>query len=53
MRAHCRRWQLIGLTVVAILLLLNGLSALVFETPLNRGLCVAPICAIVGVVLLW
>jgi hypothetical protein len=52
-RGPTARWQLIGLTVVAILLLLNGLSALVVKTPLNRGLCVAPICVIVGVVLLW
>lgn len=52
-RGPSARWQLIALTVVAILLLLNGLSALMFKTPLNRGLCVAPICVIVGVILLW
>jgi hypothetical protein len=47
------RWQLIALTAVAIALLLNGLSALIVKTPLNGGLCVAPICVIVGVVSLW
>jgi len=47
------RWQLIALTVIGILLLVNGLSRLVVVTPFNRGLCVAPICIIVGVVLLW
>ena len=52
-RGPTARWQLIALTIIAILLLLNGLSFLVKQTPLNRGLCVAPICVIVGVVLLW
>jgi hypothetical protein len=47
------RWQLIALTVTGIVLLVNGLSRLVVITPFNRGLCVAPICIIVGVVLLW
>jgi hypothetical protein len=47
------RWQLIALTAIGILLLLNGLSRLVVITPVNRGLCVAPICIIVGIVLLW
>lgn len=53
-RGPTARWQLIALAVVAILLLLNGLSAAFKKTWfLNRGVCVAPICVIVGVVLLW
>jgi len=47
------RWQLTTLAVVGVLVLLNGLSRLLVVTPPNRGLCVAPICIIVGVVLLW
>jgi hypothetical protein len=47
-----RRWIVI-VAAVGVLLLLNGLSRLVVVTPLNRGLCVAPICIIVGVLLLW
>jgi hypothetical protein len=47
------RSQLVALVTVGILVLLNGLSRLVVITPLNRGLCVAPICVIIGVVLLW
>lgn len=47
------RWQTIVVTAIGILVLLNGLSRLVVVTPLNRGLCVAPICIIAGVVLLW
>ena len=47
------RRQIIQLAAVGILLLLNGLSRLVIITPLNRGLCVAPICITGGVGLLW
>ncbi|RDI50550.1 hypothetical protein [Nocardia mexicana] len=47
------RWMLAILTVVGFLLMLNGLSRPQFETPLNRSLGVAPICLIIGVLLLW
>ncbi|MFD0360709.1 hypothetical protein ACFQZZ_04515 [Nocardia sp. GCM10030253] len=50
---HRPRWLMITATVVATLLLLNGLSQLSFETPMNRGLGVAPFCVITGVLLLW
>jgi hypothetical protein len=54
-RGPTAHWQLTSLTVIAILLLANGLTALYDGTRwvLNSGLCVAPICVIVGVVLLW
>jgi hypothetical protein len=52
-RGPSSRWHLAALSTVAVLVLLNGLSRLVIVTPLNRGLCVAPICIIVGVALLW
>ncbi|WP_067540800.1 hypothetical protein [Nocardia crassostreae] len=47
------KWLLIGTAAVGGLLLLNGLSQLQFDTPLNRGLGVAPACVIAGLLLLW
>ena len=52
-RGPSSRRHLAALSTVAVLVLLNGLSRLVIVTPLNRGLCVAPICIIVGVAVLW
>jgi hypothetical protein len=42
----------IGLPVAGALLLLNGLSAIVVSTPLNRRLAVAPACLAAGAVAL-
>ena len=52
-RGPSSRRHLAVLSTVSVLVLLNGLSRLVIVTPFNRGLCVAPICIIVGVALLW
>ncbi|MFE4461010.1 hypothetical protein ACFROC_26965 [Nocardia tengchongensis] len=39
--------------VSGLLLVFNGISSLFWRTPLNRGLTVAPVCVIAGVLLLW
>ena len=51
-RAAAEAWALIATTIVASLLLLNGLSQFWIDTPLNRRLGVGPTCVIVGVLLL-
>lgn len=53
-RAHRpSRWTTVVTAVVAIAVLANGLSRIYVVTPLNSGLCVAPISVIAGVLLLW
>nr|WP_246461754.1 hypothetical protein [Nocardia transvalensis] len=52
-RATWPRWVLAVLTAAGFLLMLNGLSRPGFETPLNRPLGIAPLCLVVGVLLLW
>ncbi|MBF6170221.1 hypothetical protein IU476_01935 [Nocardia blacklockiae] len=54
-RAAWPRWLLVLLSVLGVLLLLNGFTRLLPETttPLNRPLGVAPICLILGVLLPW
>ncbi|WP_154674042.1 hypothetical protein [Nakamurella lactea] len=47
------RRQTGALVGIGILLLLNGLSRLVVITVFNRGLCVAPMSVIVGILLIW
>ncbi|MFI6869569.1 hypothetical protein [Nocardia sp. NPDC050406] len=47
------RWLPVVLAIVGGLLLLNGLSQLRFETPLNRPVGVGPACLIAGLLLLW
>ncbi|MEU7767964.1 hypothetical protein AB0B25_22980 [Nocardia sp. NPDC049190] len=50
------RWPrgiLPGAAIVGVLLLINGLSRLRFETPMNQALGVAPSCVIVGLLLTW
>ncbi|MEV6280210.1 hypothetical protein [Nocardia sp. NPDC051832] len=47
------RWLTITVTIIGALLLLNGLSQLRFNTPLNRGVGVAPFCLIIGLLMLW
>ncbi|MBF6339718.1 hypothetical protein IU450_28065 [Nocardia abscessus] len=52
-RGHRKRWQLLTITAVAVIILVNGLTRLLFKTPLNNALAVAPISIIAGVALLW
>lgn len=52
-RRRAPRWLPIVLTVVGGLLLLNGLSQLRFDTPLNRPVGVGPACLIAGLLMLW
>ncbi|MFC9995541.1 hypothetical protein [Nocardia sp. NPDC127526] len=47
------KWLVLGCAAVGGVLLLNGLSQLQFETVFNRGLGVAPLCVISGLLLLW
>ncbi|MFC9896465.1 hypothetical protein ACFVMC_22485 [Nocardia sp. NPDC127579] len=47
------RWLTLSATALGLLLLLNGLSQLWFQTPLNRGVGVAPFCLVAGLLLLW
>lgn len=47
------RWASVSIAVIAAGVFLNGLSRMYFVTPLNSGLCVAPISIIVGVLMLW
>ncbi|WP_246350764.1 hypothetical protein [Nocardia barduliensis] len=47
------RWLLIVAAITGGLLLLNGLSQLWFDNPLNWTIGVAPSCLIVGLLLLW
>jgi hypothetical protein len=46
-------WLIRLLAIVGVLIALNGLTRLLFATPLNRGFLVAPISVIVGVLLVW
>ncbi|MGV9336494.1 hypothetical protein [Nocardia sp. NPDC003726] len=47
------RWASIVIAVIAAAVFLNGLSRIYVVTPLNDGLCVAPVSIIVGVLVLW
>jgi hypothetical protein len=46
-------WLIPLLAIAGVLIALNGLTRLLFATPLNRGFLVAPISVIVGVLLVW
>lgn len=48
-RGRHPRWHTITMTVVAVALVFNGVSRIYVVTPLNSGLCVAPLSIIVGV----
>lgn len=52
-RGPTSRWQLLTLAILGVLLVLNGAIRLFWKNPLNTALCVAPICLIVGIGLLW
>ncbi|WP_157171092.1 hypothetical protein [Nocardia araoensis] len=52
-RGRRTRWQLLSVTGVAVIVLGNGLTRLLFITPVNDGLGVAPVSIIAGVALLW
>ncbi|BDT96852.1 hypothetical protein IFM12275_68280 [Nocardia sputorum] len=47
------KWVLIAGVIAGALLLLNGLSQLWFDNPLNWTIGVAPSCSIIGLLLLW
>ncbi len=51
-RAASARWSRLAGAVAGVLLLLNGLSAIVVRTPANRLLVAAPICLAAGAGLL-
>ncbi|MGQ4601220.1 hypothetical protein [Nocardia sp. R6R-6] len=47
------RWATAVIAVIAGAVLVNGLSRIYVVTPLNKGLCVAPVSIIAGVLVLW
>ncbi|MGY2093450.1 hypothetical protein ACW9HO_38345 [Nocardia gipuzkoensis] len=47
------RWATTVIAVLATAALINGVSRIYVVTPLNSGLCVAPISIIIGVLVLW
>jgi hypothetical protein len=52
-RGEPARWVKVTIVVIAVAVLVNGLSRIYVMTPLNRGLCVAPISVIAGTLVLW
>ncbi|QBS39284.1 hypothetical protein [Nocardia sp. CS682] len=46
-------WVNAVIAVLALAVLLNGVSRVFVVTPLNDGLCVAPVSIIIGVLVLW
>jgi hypothetical protein len=47
------RWATSVIAVIAGAVLLNGVSRIYVVTPLNKGLCVAPVSIIAGVLIFW
>ncbi|MEV6320720.1 hypothetical protein AB0M45_05905 [Nocardia sp. NPDC051787] len=47
------RWATAVIAVIAAAVLVNGVSRIYVVTPLNKGLCVAPLSIIAGVLVLW
>ncbi|MFI2281226.1 hypothetical protein [Nocardia beijingensis] len=47
------RWATLVIALIAGAVLVNGLSRIYVVTPLNKGLCVAPVSIIAGVLTFW